>query len=119
MSDYPKIETCKECGEDSLKEFAGQLCPYCIDNRQIDRIKKSFETEIICKGTYIAQLKEDRSQAISQAKLFNEQLQQVTKERDEAVDALKRIAFGDPIGHLYKADLMDIAKAFLNKLESK
>jgi uncharacterized protein CbrC (UPF0167 family) len=64
MSDYPKIETCKECGEDSLKEFAGQLCPYCIDNRQIDRIKKSFETEIICKDTYIAQLEEERDELI-------------------------------------------------------
>ena len=58
MDSYPKIETCGKCGEQSLKEFANQLCPYCIDSRHIERIKKSFEAEITCKDTYIASLEE-------------------------------------------------------------
>lgn len=89
MSDYPKIETCAECGEQSLKEFANQLCPYCIDNRQIERIKKSFETEIACKDAYIVQLEEDRAQAIAQVKEFNQTIQQLTDENRELREALK------------------------------
>lgn len=37
--DELKVVICKNCGEKYAQEFDGQICPYCVDRREIDRLE--------------------------------------------------------------------------------